>query len=245
MVHFMNQVTDKKDWQTKAGQTSIHATKLTEVTTFTQIYDNSILQKWKAEVMQRGKGDATKGDDDHEGRSEGEEDEGADVHREDGSDQDDGDDGPSFTEGMFKFCIDELRWKADMFKKTGFVSVFYGDAIKSDAAIPADLQAALKATVSPLENIPGSKQDWHPGSDEQVLDLVHPSLFPLVYGLSRILPNSTTNLHDCMKRCGEGEVLPVPTSDVYIEGDRRGYDAYSTRFQWLPCEVDISGDTPK
>jgi hypothetical protein len=27
--------------------------------------------------------------------------------------------------------------------------------------------------------------DWHPGSNEQMLNLVHPSLFPLISGLSR------------------------------------------------------------
>jgi len=29
--------------------------------------------------------------------------------------------------------------------------------------------------------------DWRYGSDGQVLDLIHPSLFPLIYGHSRVL----------------------------------------------------------
>lgn len=40
--------------------------------------------------------------------------------------------------------------------------------------------------VSKLENVPDSQKDWHPGSDKQVLDLVHPSLYCLVYGVSQI-----------------------------------------------------------
>ena len=30
--------------------------------------------------------------------------------------------------------------------------------------------------------MPEDQKDWHPGSNKQVLDLVHPSLYPLVYG---------------------------------------------------------------
>jgi hypothetical protein len=54
------------------------------------------------------------------------------------------------------------------------------DVVKSDSAIPPDLQAALKAAVDTLEDVPHGLKDWHPGSDDLVLDLGHPSLFPLV-----------------------------------------------------------------
>ncbi|KAF8192397.1 hypothetical protein K438DRAFT_1762395 [Mycena galopus ATCC 62051] len=40
----------------------------------------------------------------------------------------------------------------------------------------------LKAAVSLLENVPDAEMDWHPGSDGKVLDLVHPSLYCIVYG---------------------------------------------------------------
>ena len=40
----------------------------------------------------------------------------------------------------------------------------------------------LIAVVAPLEDVPDSEKDWHPGSDGLVLDLVHPSLYPIVYG---------------------------------------------------------------
>lgn len=102
--------------------------------------------------------------------------------------------------------------------------------------------------VRPLETVPGHQKDWHPGSDGKVLDLVHPSLFPLVYGRSRILPDSTTNLKDCLDSIGKGIVIPspLPTSEedrskiseyrLYSSGIS---ELFSQRFQWLPCNVSF------
>ncbi|KIL58130.1 hypothetical protein M378DRAFT_341318, partial [Amanita muscaria Koide BX008] len=115
--------------------------------------------------------------------------------------------------------------------------------VKSDTAVPHDLKEALKNAVRPLEDVPASAKDWHPGSNGKVLDLVHPSLFPLVYGLSRILPDSVTNLDNCLDQCGKGITLHLKQGGTDKHGWRSG--CFSTKFQWLPCEVDISGDIPK
>lgn len=77
------------------------------------------------------------------------------------------------------------------------------------------------------------QKDWHPGSGEKVLDLVHPSLFPLVYGQTRILPDSLVDPDDCIERCGEGMVSIPPAADELLSS------AWSRKFQWLPCNVDI------
>lgn len=154
------------------------------------------------------------------------------------------------TEKMFDWCIAELQYKANIFKKTGAVSVYRGDVVKSDSAIPSELKDELKRAVAPLENVHDRLKDWHPGSNEQVLDLVHPSLFPLVYGKSRILVDSLTTLPSFVERCGEGNVVPVPPqaeakiwppSDYYWSSLRLE-DPFSRKFQWLPCDVDISSE---
>ncbi|KAJ3502518.1 hypothetical protein NMY22_g18557 [Coprinellus aureogranulatus] len=142
------------------------------------------------------------------------------------------------TERMFDYCIQELQHRA---KKQGeqpndAIQVFPGDVYKSDSAISEEVKAALQEAVRPLEDVQDHQKDWHPGSDGKVLDLVHPSLFPLIYGVSRILPIGAraTTLDDCIERCGEGEVIPAL--------QHRPSPQYSPKFQWLPCEVDISGD---
>lgn len=154
----------------------------------------------------------------------------------------------SITEKMVDWCFAELQFKAKIFQENGgLVSVYNGDVVKSDSAIPPDLQAALKAAVDLLEDVPNHLKDWHPGSDDLVLDLVHPSLFPLVYGRSKVLKEGITTLDDCIERCGEGETLPVRSDDstsgrVRIGRDILSINLYSNKFQWLPCEVDISAN---
>ena len=68
--------------------------------------------------------------------------------------------------------------------------------VMSDAIIPEDLKEELKAAVRPLENVPDQLKDWRPGSDEKVLDLVHPSSFPL-YCYTRVLSTGSVGLKDC------------------------------------------------
>lgn len=145
----------------------------------------------------------------------------------------------TFTKKMASWCIEELQFKAKQFEKTGFVPIYNGDVLKSDTMIPDTLQTALRNAVKPLEDIPAREKDWHPGSDEQVLDLVHPSLYPLIYGRSRALTFGTTTLDDCIERCCEGEVIILPETEREIHANNK---QYSTSFQWLPCEVDISGE---
>ncbi|TFK66457.1 hypothetical protein BDN72DRAFT_145415 [Pluteus cervinus] len=157
--------------------------------------------------------------------------------------------GLDISEKMVTWCIDELRYKAGLpvFEKHGALSVYDGDVVKSDTIIPVDMRNALKEAVRPLEDVPDRLRDWHPGSNQQVLDLVHPSLFPLVYGHSRILPDSLTSLEDFVQKCGGGIQVPVHSEEELWTRNRlprseRGQNAFSLKFQWLPCEVDISGE---
>lgn len=66
---------------------------------------------------------------------------------------------------------------------------------QSDSLIDNKLRDELIAGVSVLENVPEAKKDWHPGSNNQVLDLVHPSLFCFTAGRTKVL--STPKSHLC------------------------------------------------
>jgi hypothetical protein len=149
------------------------------------------------------------------------------------------------TERMFSYCVDELRHKSKLFKETGAVTVYDADVVKSDNAIPPSLKEALRVAIAPLENVPTFHRDWHPGSNETVLDLVHPSLFPVIYGKTKILSDSFVGLDDCIKRCGEGEVLVVPPKEQAQSIATDITDPFSRKFQWLPCEVKFNGDKIK
>ncbi|KAJ4022272.1 hypothetical protein NW752_000525 [Fusarium irregulare] len=160
-----------------------------------------------------------------------------------------------FTQEMASACIEELRKKADLYQKTGLIPVmdYSSAAIKSDNLISQDLRQALKDAVAPLEDVPEDQKDWHPGSDGKVLDIVHPSLWPLCYGQSRILPNKRINVEEALAHCGKGVVVPEdPKFDAKaFDMGEEEFDKFlpnsffSKRFQWLPCDVDLAGEHPR
>ncbi|KAF9641530.1 hypothetical protein BFW01_g1513 [Lasiodiplodia theobromae] len=153
-----------------------------------------------------------------------------------------------FDDGMFDFCIAELRDKAALYASKRFVRVLdTGAAVaKSDVLVPDSLRQELVRAVAELleDGVPEAKKDWHPRSDEQVLDLVHPSLFPLVYGRSKILGDAgrTLGLDDCLAEAGCGETVPREWIEQ-VWGSQNKVCRYwnrplwSNHFQWLPCEV--------
>ncbi|BEJ15263.1 hypothetical protein CspHIS471_0410300 [Cutaneotrichosporon sp. HIS471] len=147
-----------------------------------------------------------------------------------------------FTDKMFDWVVAELRDKAVLFKKNGgVVSVYDGAAavFKTDNALTQDLMARLQEQAAKLE---GDDKDWHPGSNDQVLDLVHPSLFPLVYGKTRFV-RSSIPLGNALATWGSGEVIPKTETPVKKKDNwHYGHDPerlLSRNFQWLPTDVEL------
>ena len=77
------------------------------------------------------------------------------------------------------------------------------------------------------------KKDWHPRSDGLVLDLVHPSLYCLVYGRTQALDPQ-----------GSGELKPITKPMALIPGSGLYYDewALSDKFAWIPSDFVIARD---
>ncbi|KAI8821261.1 uncharacterized protein EV422DRAFT_505975 [Fimicolochytrium jonesii] len=81
-----------------------------------------------------------------------------------------------------------------------------------------------------FENVGDADKDWHPETNEQVLDLVHPSLYCLEDGKSKALRAETIqSFADSLRFINTGDVLPVKLSTI---------EAYD--FQWLPTDVNIT-----
>ena len=80
--------------------------------------------------------------------------------------------------------------------------------------------------MTPLENVPDSEKDWHPGSDGLVLDLVHPSLYPVVYGRTM------------------GKVPGSDPATILEPPGPQGAESkfVSERFQWLPSDFSVDSD---
>lgn len=118
--------------------------------------------------------------------------------------------------------------------------------MKSDEAVSPSLKKLLSLHTKVLELVPEHLKDWHPGSNGQVMDLLHPSLLPLVYGTTRVLPSDTVPLETCVQYTGMGELAKGPKgpgehiSIPYETNDGRMQDlpAWGS-FQWLPTDVTI------
>ncbi|KAJ5747501.1 uncharacterized protein N7511_009197 [Penicillium nucicola] len=139
--------------------------------------------------------------------------------------------GQDVTEIMMDWVIKELQWKAEVLQNEGLTFVFDIGVIKSDTAIPEDLKRLLKDAVAPFEAVPEEQKDYHPGTNNKVVDLVHQSLFPVVYGHTHILRDKTIGLEDCLSNVGQGELLSAQNENPPA--------GYSGKFQWLPCDVAL------
>ncbi|GIL28104.1 DUF4246 domain-containing protein [Actinocatenispora comari] len=124
------------------------------------------------------------------------------------------------TEAQVRYVLAELAHYAALRDAATGAEVSAVDGVwQSDTLVDTELADRLRAAVSVLEQVPEAEQDWHPGSDGQVLDLVHPSLFCLVREVSGAPERAWRNPTDHYSR----------------------YE-FSEQFQWLPTDVDVSAD---
>ena len=214
----MNSITDQPNWDRK-------------------VFDDEIVAKWRIEIVTPVpiKQDATaaSADNEHdtdENSNHGGAPEGVSTT----AAQDDG-----FSPRMFDWAIAELRYKARLLPNINCIEALDG-VWKSDTIVPNSLQEKFRAAIDRLEDVPAKDLDWHPGSDGQVLDVVHPSIYPLVYGVRRVLTDSShkCGVQDCLSWVGQGSI-PSCSSNTR---SRIGAE-YSRHYQWLPSEIQCSPET--
>ncbi|MET9935850.1 MULTISPECIES: DUF4246 domain-containing protein [unclassified Streptomyces] len=124
------------------------------------------------------------------------------------------------TEAQVRYVLAELAHYAALRDERTGVEVSGVDGVwQSDTLVDEELRSRLREAVRVLEEVPEAERDWHPGSDGQVLDLVHPSLFCLVREVS-----------------GAPERAWLNPTTTYSKHE------FSERFQWLPTDVDVSDD---
>lgn len=118
---------------------------------------------------------------------------------------------------------------------------------KSDSLVDMNLQHALCKAFDQLKANHQASQDWHPDTNNMVEDLVHPSLYPLVYGRTRAFPEECIGREDAVKFwAGKGTILKKDNPETAVEREREsnGYgftlrDGWSETYQWLPANVAI------
>ncbi|RHZ57435.1 hypothetical protein CDV55_101212 [Aspergillus turcosus] len=157
------------------------------------------------------------------------------------------------------WCMAELRDMALAWRTSGrmlLLNTSTAVCVAEDVSLALSLRRLI-ARLAPAKSQPSLESPDY-------LHLVDPSLFPLVYGQTRLLASGghvslndlwTTHQPPC-------EEAPLPTDRVDLIREwmqnprprprppRRGYigamkSCWSNRFQWLPCEVKFSSDGTK
>jgi hypothetical protein len=173
---------------------------------------------------------------------------------------------PLMSEKTWSWCLKELRDKAVYFRENQHIRVLdTGSCIcKSDTPTLRSLAVLFRWTVLPLLEKQKQQQnlDWR---SNQVLSIVDPLLFPLVYGKSLVLADGgQVDLHDILGSYKAATVAPkhfdrrvssltlqrridecrIPSMGVcpydYLEID---FYRWSSNYQCLPCEVEFLKDS--
>ncbi|KAJ4376011.1 hypothetical protein N0V83_001291 [Neocucurbitaria cava] len=157
------------------------------------------------------------------------------------------------SEAAFSCCIEELRSKARYFEKTDIIPTLDASAsvAKSDQIVSPELHESLRKAFDTLKVDHEVSPDWHPNSNDMVQDLVHPSMYPLVYGRSRGFKEECIGVVEAIEHwAGKGDLIPkddwVPdANDRYRYGVGSGTvppNYWSETYQWLPANVAFQED---
>lgn len=119
------------------------------------------------------------------------------------------------SDGNFDEELHEIRYEEKSFFAKEFCSHEYSTpplkkfVQETSEIFDDEIRTKLSDLLKPLE----SKEDWHPDSNKQVLDLIHPSLYCYVRGVSQLLDKKLENSQ--------------PISE-------------ENKYQWLPSEFEVS-----
>ncbi|KAI0643506.1 hypothetical protein C8Q79DRAFT_1012775 [Trametes meyenii] len=146
----------------------------------------------------------------------------------------------TITPAQLDYIFNELCYEAQaMDKKSGIyagtVPMVYG----SQYLIPPALTTSLLEGVSVVETV-SEEKDWHPDSDGQVLDLVHPSLYFLRIGHTHVINKSQLEGLVDTRAITEEEYMCRPDLHGSSPELERELWALSNKFQWLPTDFRVS-----
>ncbi|KAG0238702.1 hypothetical protein BGW42_002568 [Actinomortierella wolfii] len=151
-----------------------------------------------------------------------------------------GNDGAVLRDAQIDYIFRELEWHANHRQQqldsgvTAPIEYAIDGTRRSDGLIPQDLKQRFLACVQKLTDIPEHEKDWHPGSNNQVLDIVHPSLFCFIAGRTRVTEEEAIPPLDYV---GRGKVLDSAPMNNDVDEHY-----HSEKYHWLPTDFEISDE---
>ncbi|KAK1496617.1 hypothetical protein CTAM01_08255 [Colletotrichum tamarilloi] len=153
-------------------------------------------------------------------------------------------------------CIDELQEKARLYNETGVVPVLDVQVriARSDRVISSDMKSTFQEAVGNIERTLSRKTDRGSGKknslaeangstckkQDNVINVIDPTMYPLVFGRSRVLPTHEIDLHNCLSHISQGITIKIPgqkETQKYVDGIY--HTLFSSQSQWLPCNIEF------
>ncbi|KAH9925048.1 uncharacterized protein BXZ73DRAFT_50116 [Epithele typhae] len=144
------------------------------------------------------------------------------------------------TDAQLKYIFEELEYEASQLDPTtGSFATSIRGVYESRSLINSDLKAQLVRASSIFENVPDEDKDWHPYTDNQVLDLVHPSLYHIRIGCTLVRQlDAKTKEYVLTTLDKDAYRLLRPDLNLLKFNDCAISDVY----QWLPTDFAVSSD---
>ncbi|KAJ1766630.1 hypothetical protein LPJ74_005791 [Coemansia sp. RSA 1843] len=169
---------------------------------------------------------------------------------------------PELTGKELDYVFEELEYCATLHTPGNGIHLSSVEKVWiSDSLIDKDTEEEVKRYAAKLEDVPARERDWHPNSNNQVLNLVHPSLCPIVYERSMILDKPIESPEAALQLKSFGEcpgsfdkwrdaVAKISTdkgTEYYFPKKAQQSYEYtnnfiSTKYCWLPTEFWVNDD---
>ncbi|KAI0750435.1 hypothetical protein C8Q74DRAFT_1211997 [Fomes fomentarius] len=151
------------------------------------------------------------------------------------------------TAAQIDYIFAELEYVASQRDpETGIFATSVEKVYESRSLVSPELKGELVKGVALLEDVPEDKQDWHPGSNHQVLDLVHPSLYCFRIGES-FVRNPKVGENENENETETETETEIISMDEYVARRPDLSDdfewsiwALSAKYQWLPTDFSVS-----
>ncbi|KAJ2099358.1 hypothetical protein GGI09_002830 [Coemansia sp. S100] len=108
------------------------------------------------------------------------------------------------------YVLDELAYYASLHPPGSNIRLSAADDVWfCDALVDAQTTNELKDYAAILESVSDRQKNWHPNDRSRVLNLIDPSLFPLIYSRSKLCRETNSSPQAALKL---GEVGEFPGS---------------------------------
>lgn len=130
-------------------------------------------------------------------------------------------------DACFDYMIKELAWYEQLAVPGFDVAHVDHRVVLGQHPVPEEVEKELQKLSVELEESFGDNKDYHPGSNNQVVDLVHPSLWPLQYGVT--------------PGYAQPDTLVVAEFDHHCVVVKKEVCDYGVleKFQWLPLVFEL------